>query len=398
MTNNSIILKNKTYMKIWLAQLISLFGDIFYDVAIVWYLIEETGSALVAGGIAIFSILGKLVGSFFINKFIDAYPSRKIMVLADLIRGVILLFIINFIGKYEISVYTFYFLSFVITFLTACFTPARNKSVVEIVDKNDITNANAFDGISSSIVQILSWGLGGYVVSQFGVKITLIIDCISFFVSLGLIYSAAWVCTTEVKEHIKESSILKSMNIIKSNYILKNIVLFEVLYLTMLGLYWSSLPLKIDNIGNAFYYGLQGTAFGIGSLITAMYISKLKVSKIGLMYVVGIIIHLFGNFIGGISGNINIFIFGVFIAGLGSSYWEIARTSVYQTSVNKLDYGKTISFIEILSSFSLMVSWVIGGYLADKYTPSIVMTIACVLQLILFLILIVPTKIRNIEI
>lgn len=398
MRDNSVVLKNKTYMKIWLAQLISLFGDIFYDVAVVWYLIEETGSALVAGGIAIFSILGRLVGSFFINKFIDSHPSKKIMVLADLIRGVILLFVVIFIGRYEVSVYAFYFLSFIITFLTACFTPARNKSVVEMVDKNDITNANAFDGISNSIVQILSWGLGGYVVSKFGVKITLIIDCISFFVSLSLIYSAVWVCTTEVKEHIRESSILKSINIIKDNYILKNVVLFEVLYLTMLGFYWAALPLKIDNIGNAFYYGLQGTAFGIGSLITAIYISKSKVSKIGLMYVVGILVHLFGNLIGGVTNYINLFILGVFIAGLGNSYWEISRTSLYQTNINKLDYGKTISFIEILSSFSLMLSWIIGGYLADKYTPSAVMTLACVLQLIILFILIIPTKIKSIEI
>ena len=47
------VLQNKTFLKLWIGNLASGFGDVLYDVAVVWYITEKTGSATKAGGVAL---------------------------------------------------------------------------------------------------------------------------------------------------------------------------------------------------------------------------------------------------------------------------------------------------------------------------------------------------------
>ena len=62
MSTFSLIKNNKIFFNIWLAQLISNFGDSFYDVAIVLYVMSITNnSAFLAGGVAISSFIVQIL-------------------------------------------------------------------------------------------------------------------------------------------------------------------------------------------------------------------------------------------------------------------------------------------------------------------------------------------------
>lgn len=398
MNRDSIIKSNSVFFNIWIAQLISTFGDVFYDVAIVWYLVERTGSALLAGGVAIFSLLGKLLGSAIISQRIDIYKTRHIMIVVDLLRGMILIGVLISMHFVELPIIGFYILAGVISFLTACFTPARSKSITEIVSTSDLTQANSIDGMSGALVQILSWILGGFVVATFGVFFTLALDAISFFLSLFFVLKSSWksVISREKKEKSK-IEIIQGIKIISKNKILMNVLLFELFYMCMMGFYWASLPIKISDIGNAFYYGFQGAAFGVGFLITSVYLSGKKIVNIGKIYIVGLIVHLVGNFGACISSYISLFVFGVFIAGLGNSYWQVAKTTIIQTNTKISDLGKVVTVLELFSSICLIPAWIIGGYLADKYSPTIVMMSVGFLQMIGLAILTTYKSLRGLK-
>ena len=46
------VLTNRPFVALWLGQTVSRFGDTLYDLALLWYVLDTTGSALAAGGVA----------------------------------------------------------------------------------------------------------------------------------------------------------------------------------------------------------------------------------------------------------------------------------------------------------------------------------------------------------
>lgn len=395
----NILRENPVFTKIWLAQLISLFGDVFYDVAIVWYLVEKTGSALLAGGIAICSLFGKIFGSAIISQHIDKMATRKTMLFADILRATIIIGVLISMLFFDLHLIIYYLLSFIISFLTACFTPARGKSITETVKTEDIPNANAYDSLSVAIAQILSWILGGVIVAVFGVTVALVIDVLSFVISALFIFSAKWTSIVNfVKTAKKNIELVNAFRIIKKSQVLKSVVIFELLYMFMMGFYWASLPIKIEEIGNGFFYGLQGAAFGVGALITSLFLKQRINKRIGTLYLIGIFMNIAGNLSAATSQFIYIFMLGVFVAGMGYSYWQVAKNSLFQLNTSKTDLGKVLSVIEMLTSLILVPAWALGGYLSDIFSPTTVMSAAAILQAIAFIFLIFNKSIKEFEI
>jgi len=131
--NKSLFQNNPLFLKIWLANLLSNFSVIFYEIAIIWYVVETTNSALAIGGISLAILFGSVAGSVLIGQIVDKYPTRKIMVLLGSLRLLTLVAFIFVVGLNLSNVIVLYLVSFVFIGLNAAYQIARAKSVPEVV-------------------------------------------------------------------------------------------------------------------------------------------------------------------------------------------------------------------------------------------------------------------------
>lgn len=392
----SIIARNKLFFKVWLAQFISLFGDVFYDVAIVWFLIETTGSALIAGGIAIFSLIGTVVGSIVLGQKIDMWNTRDIMLRVNVLRAIILIGVVIAISTITFPLIAFYTLSLFMAFLNVCYRIARRKSVAEVVAREDLLNANGFDGISGSIVQIFSWALGGFIVLLFGVIFALGVNALTAGIAFFLTLSAKWRSVKDENNASSKLQVVEGLKRIREKRSLSVLVSLETFHLFMMGFFWAALPLKIAEIGNAFFYGLQGAAFGVGFFITSTYLGHRKhFARIGLIYLVGLFVHWIGNFGAAWSTHIWLFILGVFVSGLGNSFWQTCRQTIFHASIPTSEVGRVFAVFESLTSIVLIPAWIFGGYLADRFSPTFVMVMAGIFQFIIIALAAVQKSLRR---
>jgi len=383
-----LLKRNKTFAKLWFAQIFASFGDSFYDVAIVWYLIETTGSALLAGGIAIAGTIGRLVGSSFITRKVDFWRTKKIMLIAALLRGCILVIVVGLMVFTTLPIVIFYVISFSTVFLNACSAAAQRKSISEVVEKDELINANAAFGMSGSLVQISSWALGGVVVATFGVIFALVINAFTTFLSAFLILKSRWQSQVSTQKEVSKPQFIEGITLIRNGKNqMRTVVVLELVCLFLMGFYWSAFPLLIDEISNAFGYGLQGALFGVGSLITSVYLTRSrKVKKLGMAYLGGALFYAIGMIISAAIPHIAVFIFGVFISGLGNSFWETGRQTIFHLSIPTEDVGKVFAVFDLLISLFLIPAWILGGYLADTFSPTVVMMTVGV---IMFVVLVV---------
>ena len=115
----------------------------------------------------------------------DRFKRRNILYLMDIIRAIlasVLLFIP--ISSSPLNqgalVYAIVFLQSV---ASAFFEPSRAAMTPEIVDPQDLTAANALTSMVWSLSLIVGSALGGIVTEQFGWKIAVVVDAVSFLVS-----------------------------------------------------------------------------------------------------------------------------------------------------------------------------------------------------------------------
>ena len=80
------ILGNRPFVALWLGQAISRFGDALYDLALLWYVLDTTGSAFAAAGITIAAVGGRLVGSLIAGMALDCLPTRRLMLAVEALR------------------------------------------------------------------------------------------------------------------------------------------------------------------------------------------------------------------------------------------------------------------------------------------------------------------------
>ena len=80
-------LLNKNFVLLWQGQLVSLFGVQAYNIAMMFWIKHQTGSATLMGLVMMVSQIPGVVLGPVSGVFVDRYSRWKIIVGSDLIRG-----------------------------------------------------------------------------------------------------------------------------------------------------------------------------------------------------------------------------------------------------------------------------------------------------------------------
>lgn len=85
------LLRNRSFVALWLGQTISFVGDYFYWLAIPIMVERLTGSALQVGLSVIASTLPFLLLGPVAGVFVDRWDRKRTMIISDLLRGLLVL-------------------------------------------------------------------------------------------------------------------------------------------------------------------------------------------------------------------------------------------------------------------------------------------------------------------
>src|SRR5688500_2737975 len=181
----SLVHRNRNFRFLWFGQLVSQLGDWFNTVAVYALLYEVTNSATAVAGMMVVQFLPIAVVGPMAGVIVDRHDRRKIMIGADLVRGVSILGLL--LADTASTVWIAYAAVGVSVAATGFFEPARSSTIPMIVDKPDIVRANALSTASWSAMLAVGASLGGLVTALIGRDAAFLINSLSFFVSAALI-------------------------------------------------------------------------------------------------------------------------------------------------------------------------------------------------------------------
>ena len=180
-------LKNRDFLNLWLGQLVSRLGDGIHEIALAWLVLDLTGSALSMGAILAVSVTPNILFGLPAGVFVDRFNRKKIMVLSDLARTVIVLIIPIAYAMGFLQIWMIFGVAFLTSTAEAFFGPSQHASIPNLVKEENLDPANSLVQITRAVSSLFGLSLGGAVVAFLGPANSFYLDSFSFFLSMVFI-------------------------------------------------------------------------------------------------------------------------------------------------------------------------------------------------------------------
>jgi len=184
------LLANRNYSALLIGQFVSFFGDRINYLALVGLVAAETAafttadSSLELSKISILMFLPALTLSPMSGVFIDRWNTKKVLVLTDLARALVVALIPLTRAAFQSPVPA-YGVILLLYALNAFFLPARSSIMPELVEKKELLPANSLTIFGMILATIFGSFLGGMIVSGWGWKVAFYLDSASYLFSVA---------------------------------------------------------------------------------------------------------------------------------------------------------------------------------------------------------------------
>jgi DHA3 family macrolide efflux protein-like MFS transporter len=159
---NFAALKIKDFRNLWIADVISEFGNVFYRWMFIYVIDQLTHSALMVSIAGIVGTLPFLVFSPFAGIFADRYDRKKVMLFSDISSAVILACLgLGLVLFVNLPVWLLLSCEFVLSTLLVFFMPANGAARPMLVPAEHLNEANGLCSATRSMMPLIGMALAG---------------------------------------------------------------------------------------------------------------------------------------------------------------------------------------------------------------------------------------------
>lgn len=387
-----VALRHRNYRLFFFGQMISLIGTWMQTTGQAWLVLELTHSAWQLGLVGAIQFLPVLLFSIFGGVFADRWPKRRVLLCtqsAAMIQATILWVLV---ASGHVQLWQVYVLALMLGLTNCLDMPTRQAFVVEMVGREDLPNAVALNSSIFNMARILGPGIAGLVIAVSGVTTLFLLNALSFIaVIAGLALINVDALHAQVAKRAGQEKPQKTWQSLGEgiSYVWRTpSVLLVILVVGLVSLFGINfnvvLPLfatEVLNVGS-IGFGFLSSAFGIGSLISALWLAwgnkRPDIRRLLLASLIFcVLLALFAAS--------HIYPFSlVLIAATG--FAQIAFTALANTTLQTVapDHlrGRVMSVYMLFFAGSVPLGNLLVGWLSGLYGASIALFICAMLSLI----------------
>lgn len=370
---------NKNFVLMWQGHAVSVFGDVLYSIAIGFWVFNETGSTGLMGLMSSISMFVAMFLNPFTGAIVDRIDRKWVLILADVVRGVLMLGVGALAMSNRLSVELVLFTAFVAALSGSMFGPAAMTVFVDLVPHSELVRAQSLSSGTNSLINFIGKGVSGAMLTFIGVGPMIVLNGLSFLFSAASIFfiKVPKTAKQELNQTVTVKRILGDVAQGAKDAIATpglNILIISALIANLLGSGYAALLLPLATMKglNLTEYGLFIGFSSVAAVVamTLLGIFKLKAKqKMPLMIVaftlntIFIIIGLLGQ---GFLWLTLFFFLGDFTMVLGNAVLNA-------TMILAIPRDKRATVFGFVSSFSIAgmaISMLGYGYLAEVFDLS----------------------------
>lgn len=289
------ILQKKGLRFIFGANLISMIGSGMNTAAVAWYILQATHSDLALGTFAVLQTVPALVLLPFTGVIIDREDRRRLVMMLDSLRAVIILAVCLLAFAHRVKVWELYVMNMLVAAGFWMFWPTITALIQELTPGDEFVHANTFLLAGVQGGWLIAGSIVGFVYNGIGLGGVLLIDVSTYVVSFLcylVVRKGRHVVPRPAELHddivAAESAFTKFFREMRDGIHF----LREHRELAMLGLSWALFlsammtgivvtpPLSEHYNAGAKGYGWLNAGWGVGAFVSAFY-APLFIKKFG---------------------------------------------------------------------------------------------------------------------
>ncbi|WP_240840868.1 MFS transporter [Acidaminobacter sp. JC074] len=186
------IFKFKRFLRLYLANVISRFGDSVDAIAFAYLVFQLTGSKLLLASIFIVNVIPNILFSTFAGAVVDFYSKKKIIILGDLLRASIVLGAAFLYRAGLLETWHLYVMTFLNSTIESFVSPCKFATIPKLIDEDYYLQVNSTFQSIQGIVELLGLGIAGGLIVALGIEGVMFIDAATFLASGLIILTVAF--------------------------------------------------------------------------------------------------------------------------------------------------------------------------------------------------------------
>jgi len=177
------LVKTRDFGLLWWGQVTSQVGEGLNKVALLWFVYELTGSAMMIATVGLLQTVPPLVFGPLIGVYLDRLRKKPVMIWVDLIRTLLTFLIPALYGAGLLKLEGLFVLIFLQSMVSTVFGPALVSAVPFLVRRSELVSANALIQGTNNIGLLLGPAVSGILIALIGAQHVLYVNAATFFIS-----------------------------------------------------------------------------------------------------------------------------------------------------------------------------------------------------------------------
>jgi MFS transporter, DHA3 family, macrolide efflux protein len=177
----------RTFLLVWLGQVVSIFGSGLTSFSLGVWIYEKTGSATQFSFTLFAALLPNILLSPVMGALVDRWNRRWGMILSDTGAAVCTLLIALLYWQGRLEIWLAYLLVAVSSVFRAFQWPALMASTTLLVSKKQLSRANGMMQLGIAVAQILAPLVAGFALSRLGLHGVILVDTATYLFAVGVL-------------------------------------------------------------------------------------------------------------------------------------------------------------------------------------------------------------------
>lgn len=356
------------FLVLWSGEFISAIGSGLTSFGLGVYVFEQTGKASAIALVTLLAFMPALLLSAPTGVLADRYDRRVLMVLGDSLSAVGLVFILICMLRGEAQLWQICVGVTISSVFYSLLEPAYKATVTDLLTPEQYTKASGLVGIAGSAKYLISPVLAGFLLTVSDIKLLLIIDICTFFITVAstLVVRSGIVS----KKSEATTSFLRELNdgwgaVTENRGVLILVMMGAVITFFLGFIQTLSAPMLLA-FSDSATLGLAETICASGMLVSSVLVGIISIKKgyakilSTTLLFAGIFMVVFGLREDLLLICISGFLFFAMLPFANSSLDYMVRTNIK----NELQ-GRAWGLIGVISQLGFVAAYALSGVLAD---------------------------------
>lgn len=379
-------LRHRNYRLYWGGQLVSLIGTWMQSVAQGWLMHRLTSSALMLGLLGFSQFLPVLLLALWAGVIVDSMDKRRLLLVTQSAFLVQAALLATLMTTGIVQPWMLLALAFVFGTINALDLPARQSFVVELAGKEDLSNAIALNSTAFNTARVVGPAIAGVLLATVGEGGCFWLNALSYLAVIASIWrmdlperaGARFVPRRALE------TMLEGIRYARSVSPLRNLLLLLGFTAGLGFQYMILLPVYAREIlhSGAKGYGLLVSAFGLGSLLSAVSMTR-KLDRWALRrnLLIGLLSAAVGMGTFAWSRAFPLSLAMGFVAGFGLILYVATTNTLIQITTEDRFRGRVMSLYTLMFVGTAPIGALVSGSIAQRFTAPVATTFSALVLL-----------------